>query len=301
MLLFLGNVLFVKAQTPNEVTESIAAIVTLDSFVVTAQRQGFSVEDFIDMVIADESYYQAFKNLRSLPHHAQNEITFFDKKHRKKAHYNAGSTQFHEDNCSWIEIQEEQLEGNLRKKNNSSRYYTEKLYRRVFLPLNKRCNTLSNTTNKTVPSSRIEKHIGELKTLIFNPGKRVDVPFIGKKTAIFEPQMQPYYNYDISSKKIGEKDCYVFRIAAKPDMHSHNNNATVIKYLETFFDKENFQIVGRNYHLKYAGAAFDFDIKMKVKIRANETTYFPYKVYYNGEWDIPFQKPEICEFIFRIE
>ena len=58
----------------------IAAIVTLDSFEVTASREGFNVTDFIEMVRNDRSFYEAFRNLRFVAYSAENDIQFYNRK-----------------------------------------------------------------------------------------------------------------------------------------------------------------------------------------------------------------------------
>ena len=273
-------------------TASISSVVFLDSFVVTATRQGFEVDDFIELVQEDESFYQAFRNLRFLSYDSDNEITVFDEKKQQIASYEAKTRQTAQNSCRTMETLDENIEGKYYKRKRKPRYYTSRMYERLFFTEGKVCEG-----NETEKGGMIEDRIDQLKRLIFQPGERVNVPLIGNRTAIFSPEMQPYYDYAISSKAYqGETDCYVFSAKAKPNF---KESKTVIKYLETYFDKETFQVVARKYRLKYFSAAFDFDVTMDIQLRKLGKKYVPKRLYYKGFWDIPTQKPERVEFRTR--
>ncbi|MEL6944190.1 MAG: hypothetical protein AAFO82_16135, partial [Bacteroidota bacterium] len=193
--------------------------------------------------------------------------------------------------CRKTEILKEEVQGNYFKKNRKLRYYTASLFDRLFFAHEEICE--SNTQEVEMPKG-MEKHIQELKKLIFQPGEEADVPFIGKKTAIFEERMMPYYTYTIESKKYaGNIDCYVFSAKVKPEFKS---DKTIIKSLETYFDKENFQVISRNYQLQYNGAAFDFDVKMHIRLNKLGKTYVPTFLSYDGFWKVATQKPETAKF-----
>ncbi len=286
-------------QSPN-VTKDISAIVFLDSFVVTATKRGFNVEDFIDIVQKDESFYQAFHNLRFQPHKAENQVEIFNRKHAIKAANYHTIEQFIDGNCRTMQYLKEEIKGKFykKKKIRKHKYYTARMHEQIFLTKGKICGNPNNSSITQHNLSGIEKHINELKKLIFQPGKEVDVPFIGGKTAIFEEKMIKHYDFYISSKTFGEdKECYVFRAVVKPET---STNKTIIKYLETYFDKEDFQVVARNYHLKY-DSLFDFDIRMKVSLTQYEGKYLPEKVSYQGNWKIPTQTRERVQFLIDFE
>ena len=58
----------------------IVKSVMLDSVMVSAVSAGFSVEDFVDYVKSDTSFYQGFKNLRYYSHQYTSELEIFDVK-----------------------------------------------------------------------------------------------------------------------------------------------------------------------------------------------------------------------------
>ena len=281
-------------------SKDISAIVFLDSFVVTASKRGFDIADFIDIVQKDKSFLQAFHNLRFLEYTSTNDIQLFNREGKEKAHYYNKVQQHISNNCRAMNFLEEEVSGNFfkKKKQRTHRYYTARMHDQVFLTHGRVCETPSKPSISNENLSGIEKHINELKKLIFQPGRKVDVPFIGKKTAIFDENMLKYYDFYISSKNYRDKwDCYVFKAVAKP---IYSSSKTIIKYMETFFDKKNFQVVGRNYHLKY-DSVVDFDVKMKVELSKAGEKYIPIFIEYNGQWKIPMKKREIAAFAINFE
>ncbi|NJL74843.1 MAG: hypothetical protein HC892_07215 [Saprospiraceae bacterium] len=271
--------------------EPIMSVIHLDSFVVTATRQGFDVKDFIELVQKDESFYQSFRNLRFLSYQSDNDIQFYDKSNQKIATYKSVIVQKTEGFCRTMDILSEDFSGNYFKKKRELRYYTAELYDRLFFTHGEVCE--SSLLQATAPKG-MDKHIEQLKKLIFQPGEKVEVPIVGGKTAIFEPSMMPYYDYSISSKKYQNQiDCYVFSVKVKPEAKA---SKTIIKSLETYFDKINFQVIARDYQLVYQGTAFDFNVTMNIKLRKLGKDYVPEYVHYKGYWDIPTQKPEIADF-----
>ena len=280
--------------------EDISAIVFLDSFVVTASKQGFDVADFIDIVQQDESFFLAFHNLRLQEYHSDNQLQFFDKKRKIKAAYTNRIHQKMDKRCRTMDILEEMIDGNFfkNKKKRSHRYYTARMHHSLFFTNGTICETSDGPQISEQKLSGIEKHINELKKLIFQPGRKVDVPLIGGKTAIFKKEMLNYYDFSIKSIDYNNhKDCFVFTAIAKPEKRQ---GKTIIKYLETFFDKETFQVLGRNYHLKYSGVV-SFDVKMKVVLQQLDGKYLPAYIRYDGAWKIPLQKREVAEFEITVE
>ncbi|MEM8526895.1 MAG: hypothetical protein AAGG68_19800 [Bacteroidota bacterium] len=289
--ILLLTLICVLSQTKAQEYDPIVNVIHLDSFVVTATRSGFEVADFVEMVQEDESFYQAFRNLRFLSYQSDNEINIYHKKGKQLAKYEAKIQQNEAKGCRKTKILEEEVSGNYFKKKRRLRYYTADLFDRLFFAHKEICEF--ETEEVELPKG-MEKHIQELKKLIFQTGEEADVPFIGKKTAIFEEDMIPYYTYSIESKQYaGNIDCYVFSAKAKPEFKA---DKTVIKSLETYFDKENFQVVARNYQLKYEGFAFDFDVTMNIRLRKLGKTYVPTFLSYDGSWKVATQKPEIAKF-----
>ncbi|MEN0006855.1 MAG: hypothetical protein AAF798_22065 [Bacteroidota bacterium] len=272
----------------------IAAIVTLDSFVVTAQRKGFSIKDFVGLVQTDQSFYQAFRNLRFVNYRATNNVQFFNKKGHSVALHQSTTQQHSDGTCRSMETLARHIGGHYMKKDGDLRYYTAKMFEKVFFTQDTICDDPTDTTIDSEQNLKgIQKHYKALKRLIFQPGEKVSVPFIGKKMAIFSPDMMEYYDYSIHSVVSEQgRDCYVFRLEVKPAFKDRKKKKTVVKFMETYFDKENFQVIARNYHLTYRGAFFSFDVRMEIDLSYIQGKYLPSRIQYDGWWDIPFKRQE---------
>jgi len=282
-----------------EISKDIAAIVFLDSFVVTASQQGFVVEDFIDIIQEDESFFQAFHNLRLQEHQASNSLQFFDRKRRQRASYDNLIHQQVVDKCRTMEVLEETIEGDFftRKSARKHNYYTARMHESVFFTEGEICEKRTTPIISSENLSGIQKHINELKKLVFQPGKAVEVPLIGGKTAIFEKDMLPYYQFYIQQDTFTHaRPCYTFIVSATPNKRS---SKTIIKYLKTWFDQETFQVLGRHYHLQYSGVV-GFDVKMRATIQQVGDDYIPATIEYEGTWKVPLQKRETGAFKVEI-
>jgi len=265
--------------------------IELDSLVVSASRSGFNVEDFVEMVRTDESFHEAFHNIRTLSYSSVNNIKMYDRKLREKATYYSTIQQTSDGKCRTMKTFNETVSGNFFKRKRKIRYYTAKMHDRLFYTHGKVCES---KRKKGANPKKMDKHVNELKKIIFSPGKKADVPMIGKKTAIFDEKMIQHYDMSISSKKYNTGiDCYVFTAKVKPNV---KEGKTVIKFLETFFDKSTFQVIARNYHLRYTGSLFDFDVKMDIQLTKLGNKYLPQLIQYDGNWDVPTKKRETSKF-----
>ena len=280
---------------PQNVNEHIAAVVYLDSFVVTATRKGFDVDDFIHMVRSDKSFYRAFRNLRFLTYDSDNSIEMFDKKANPKASYFSTLHQQSDGRCRSMTTKKEVVRGKFYKKEKEYRFFTAKLIDRLFFTHGTVCESRKGGALKGNPKG-LERQIRELKKLMFQPGEKADVLFIGDKTALFDKKMMPYYDFSITSKLYQDSiACYVFTAKVKPEFEHKKADKTVIKYLQTYFDKINFQVIAREYRLKNNTLLFDFDVTMKIKLTRFGKQYVPEFIEYDGGWDLAFKKPEISK------
>lgn len=293
---FISNAISGQSDTINQ---HISAFIYLDSLTVVAKRQGFDVEDFIKLVREDESFYEAFRNLRFVSYYSDNDIKMYDKKRREKASYQSKVNQIAEGNCRTMSFMNESVEGNFFKRKKKHRYYTAKMFDQLFFTHKKICESRKEAA-PTGNEKGMEKHIIELKKLIFKPGEKANVPLIGDKTAIFEEKMLQYYDFSIASKRYeNSHDCYVFTAKIKDEFQIKKEGKTVIKFLETYFEKGTFQVIARNYKLAYKTAVYDFDVEMKVKLKQLKNQYLPELIEYDGNWDVPARKPEISKFSIK--
>ena len=287
----------------DSVFSGFSGYVYLDSVVVSASRNGFDVADFIKMVKNDNTFYRAFKNLRFAEYDFSNKLSFFDKKKRKKAGYTSLNHQFFKDDCRWMEVKHIDENKNFIKSNNKYRYYTAKLYDRLFYTHGKICNqdTSRLLDLRENNLSGMEKYVVELKKMIFSPGRKANVPFIGSKMEIFSKKMSKYYNFSITQEYYGNTPCYVFTAYLKPGLSVSQADNTVVKFLKTFFARKSLQIIRREYHLKYKTPAYNFDVKMAIVLQKIQDKYFPSHIKYNGTWHVLFKKRETCKFETEIK
>jgi hypothetical protein len=279
----------------------IAAVVTLDSIVVAAQKKGFDVEEFIRMVQRDRSFYAAFHRLRKTSYRATNQMTFFSKKNVEKAAYKSTTLQKVENQCLSMQVLDETASGDFYDRKHNYHYYTAKLYDRVFFTHGRVCATDQVNEDSIAineDARGLEKYYQELKKLIFLPGEKAAVPIIGGKTEIFSAKLRPYYDYQIAVKNFAEKGpvCYVFTAKVKPEYLQNKEGQTVIKFIETYFERKTLQVMGRKYDLEYQGVLFSFKVSMDIALVKSNGKYLPQKVGYSGRWDVPFRKEEFGRF-----
>jgi len=274
-----------------QLTDSIASRIVLDTEVVVAAKKGFDVKRFIEIVQADTVFEQAFHRLRSVPYSSSNEFHFFSRKGKEKATYQSELTQQEVDTCVEMTILSEKATGNYYKRKGKHRYYTAKMFERLFYKKGKHC---PKPKSAAAPDhSRMEKYVQQLKKLIYNPGKEVDIPLIGHKTAIFDKKMIKHYDFKIQSRHYkDDTPCYVFTAIAKPN----RPNKTVIKYLEMWLDKAELGIISKKYHLKTNTLVFNFDIKMDVDLIETPKGIVPSRIDYDGAWKAPSKRKEIVKF-----
>lgn len=287
-----------SAQEINRFNPDTIKTIQLDS-VVNIQAQKFGVETFINAIITDESFYQAFRNMKRYNFIAENRIYTYDKKnriegriYRKIKHNNEGP-----DKLVYLAKQDT---GKVYKKNGKYQLYTIEMFDYIFM------NAYKTDFVKEGPMTAggkggvtNESYKDKLKTLIFAPGRPIKgLPFVGSKTQIFTANMRQYYDYAYhSGTYLDSIPVYRFKVTVKKDLTEGTKDGLMIKELTTIFDKRNFEILGRYVDMKYSNMLFDFDVQMNI-----ETSYFgeeklPVKITYQGNWDYPFKKEERASFL----
>ena len=293
--LTLGALIF--CSFPVFAQEDIAKLVTMDEFVVSAGLEDFDVEDFVDQVINDTTFYQAFLNLKYYPHKVNSEIQVFKTDESEKGKmYREAVQRRNLDNESWIEIQFEKTNGKIKKRNGEWKYLTAEMYDDVFFPEGKQkvSNEMTEREQELVGGSKLEKHKAQLKKMLFNPGQEIDnVPFIGDKLAIFDAEMVPYYDYAIFTYDWNDS---IPTIAFSQYVKKGMEDDVVIRDMTSYFHKDTREVIAREYRLAYNTIFFDFDISIKVENQVVEGEIVPKRIDYDGAWDIPFKKPEIIKF-----
>lgn len=280
--------------------QDVERIIQLDSVMVQAVKGGFNISDFIELVKNDSSFYMSFQNLHYYPFKFTTNLVAQNKKHKEKGTLYRKAVHQVQANKEWTEITEEKTTGLIYKKNKSFNYYTAELLDYTFF--SKDTGNISNKVSGNNKQGKKTKQSNEnyerLKVMMFNPGTEVEgVPLVGKKMAIFDPEMSQYYDYFINADVYQDSiKCYKFICRAKGNDTNRADNHTVIKELISWFDRRTFNVVKRKYHLSYSSVVFDFDVSIEVNLVDKNGILVPVYNSYDGYWDIPFRKPEVIKF-----
>jgi hypothetical protein len=261
---------------------------------VNIKSHHLNAQDFIDAVVADTSFYQAFRNMKRFSFTAENRIYTYDKKnkvdgkiYRKLVHSDVNGKH----NMQYVAKKDS---GNLYKKDGKYQLYTVEMFDYIF----ENAYNSDFTKGDGIPSAggKNESYKDKLKTLIFQPGRKVKgIPFISSKTEIFSPDMRQYYYYEFArGTYLDSIPVYRFKVIKKP---STADGDVMIKELTTIFDMRTFKILGRYVDMKYSNFLVSFDIQMNIELNRFHGELLPTKVSYQGNWDIPFHKTERASFL----
>lgn len=279
--------------------EDIKKAVQLPEFVISAD-DSFNPEDFMDHVLNDSSFYQAFINLKYIPHEFDSDLVVRNKGEKEKGKLYREARQELTGQKRVVTIDHQETNGKVLKKNGQHKYLTAEMYDEVFFPdISESVGpSISKFEQLEQKGSKLDKFKSQLKKMMFNPGREIlSVPFIGDKMDIFSEDMVEYYDYSVYSAYGPDSVyCYVFQVDAKGEFRS---NKTVIKKMLSYFDKESLQVLSREYRLVNSTVLFQFDIWMKVENRLSQGKLLPRRIQYDGNWDIPFKSPEIIQFDIR--
>ena len=267
--------------------------ITLSEVVI---RSNINAAAFIDKVKNDTSFYKAFRNLRVLNFTALNDIRMLDKRGNAKATLYSRTQQKAWNGCRTTTTLEEKAEGDIYDKNHHFNYYTAELYAGLLFAFDTVCgetNIVGDPEIRIKNSSGTEKHKEQLKMLFFNPGKKIPgIPFLGSKMAIFDVEMAPYYDFSIDLVDYKGQNCYVFMVQKKKDLTASQLDDIVIDEMTTWFNHDNFEILGRTYVLSYNAGVYDFNVQMEVELAKIGEWLVPTLIRYNGDWKLIFKNRE---------
>ena len=122
---------------------------------------------------------------------------------------------------------------------------------------------------------------------------------ISRKLAVFDIEMQKYYNYIISDTTYKGRDCYSFTVIVKNNLKKREQEKALIRKIISFFDKENFNVIYREYKFVYNHWLIDLDMDVVVNMDYVNGVNIPTEIFYKGFWNVMFFKPERAEFILR--
>lgn len=275
--------------------------ITLDSVVISAVKQGLSIDDLIKVMQYDSTLYIAFNNLHFTNYQYLHDLSVLDKREKTEAYKKESVRQIYKDKCRQQSIESVEMKGDFQNRKGHDKYYTVELFDNTLYNEHSVCGEKRKTNwNNEVYGSKLEGHLGAVKRVIFNPGTPVDLPFIGKKFAIFEPEMQSFYNYSIDRKMVTGEECFVFSVIEKPE-YSDTRKEIIVRKLITAFRRSDFQIIQRDYHMEYQGALVKLDIAMDMKLTAIDNRFYPEQIKYDGFFKVPTKKAERVQFTTDFE
>jgi hypothetical protein len=275
-------------------------VIFLDDVVISEENNGFSVEDFVEYVKNDTTFYMGFKHLRYYSHTYESELTIFNKKGKTIGRLKKWGKHHSNGEKAWIVNDTIIDNGKIFKRNGDYKFYTPEAFDEVFFPSDTIDVSLKISDNKNKDDSQ---NMRDAKTVGFSIGTDDGVEQskggLSKKLAIFDIQMQQYYDYIIGETTYNDKECYTFTIRAKEGLSSRDKKKALIRKIVSFFDKENFKVIYREYKFVYSNWFLDLDMDITVNMDYVNGKHIPTDIYYKGFWNVIFFKPERAEFILK--
>jgi hypothetical protein len=300
-ILFLVCFLFLVSaatygQAINRYNPDTILTVVLDKDVIKTARAGLYVDDFINQIVNDTSFYEAFKEMKKYAFVAENTVLTYSNDNKVKGKVYRKIRHQNDKKGHKMILLANETSGELYKRNGNYQLYTVEMFDYIFTNAYNSDFSPPSTVANAGKVGKNEGYKDKLKTLIFSPGKPIKgIPFIASKTQIFDNDMRKNYNYSFAY--LDSIPVYRFKVLMKPDISDWTKNGIMIKELTTIFDKRNFQILGRYIDMKMDNFAFSFNVQINIEMNYFGETLLPTKISYQGNWDIPFKKEERASFL----
>ena len=271
-------------------------VILLDDVVISVENNGFTVEDFVGYVKNDTTFYMGFKHLRYYTHNYESELNIFNKKGKIIGTLKKQGTHHSNGEKAWIVNDTVYDEGKIFKRNGKYKYYTPEAFDEVFFPKDTIAVSLKMSEEKNESDSQNMRDAKTVGFSIGTDGVEQSKGGVSKKLAIFDITMQQYYDYTISDTIYNGKNCYVFSVTVKEELKERAKEKALIRKLVSYFDKENFNVIYREYKFVYSHWLIDLDMDVVVHMDYVNGKHIPTDIHYKGFWDVLFFKPERAEF-----
>ena len=279
--------------------DTLMPVIFLDDVIISEENNGFSVEDFVEYVKNDTTFYMGFKHLRYYAHDYESELNIFNKKGKNIGILKKWGRHHTDSNKAWIVSDSIYSSGKIFKRNGKYKYYTPEAFDEVFFPKDTIDVSLRISKAKNENDSQ---NMRDAKTVGFSVGSDDTEQKKGgmsKRLAVFDINMQEYYDYIISDTTYKDRECYVFTIRVKDNLKEKDMKKALIRNLVSFFDKKNFNVIYREYKFVYKHVLINLDMDVIVHMNYVNGKHVPTDIYYNGFWNVVFFKPERAQFILR--
>ena len=293
-IFFLFISFFTKAQ------DTLMPVVFLDDVVISEENNGFSVDDFIGYVKNDTTFYLGFKHLRYYEHKYKSELIVYNKKNVKIGTLNRIGTHYSDNKKAFTLDDSIYFDGKIYKKNGEYKLYTPEAFDDVFFPYDTIDVSLQISKKKNPNESQ---NMRDAKTIGFSIGTdnvEQSKGGIRKKLAIFDVDMQKYYNYTISDTNYNNIPCYVFSVNVKNDIDENQKQKALIRKVVSYFDKSNFNVIYREYKFVYNNWFIKLDMHVLVNLDYVNNIHVPTFIFYKGYWKVLFFKSERTDFKLRL-
>ncbi|MBJ10063.1 MAG: hypothetical protein CMP66_01205 [Flavobacteriales bacterium] len=274
--------------------------VMLDSVMITAVKDGFSVEEFIHYVKTDTTFYQGFKNLRYYNHDYHSDLKVLKKSGEVLGSLFRSGKYVITNEQLIVHIDSTFDDGRIFNRKGEYRHYTPKFFDKIFFPEDTIGVTKFARNGEKGIEDENKQNEEDAKTIVFSIGSGdVDAGNSKnkKKLAVFDIDMQQYYDYLISQEIFQDSiDCYSFTVRMKEGLEKKDEEQVLIRELVSYFDKKTFNVMYRKYIMSYRYWFIDLDVSVEVYMDYADTELVPSYIHYNGFWDIPFAKPEHADF-----
>jgi len=274
-------------------------VIMLDDVLISVENNGFTVEDFVGYVKKDTTFYMGFKHLRYYTHNYESELNIFNKKgkvigtlRKEGIHYSNGEK-------AWLVNDTIFNEGKILKRNGEYKYYTPEAFDEVFFPKDTIDVSLTMSEEKNEKDSQNMRDAKTIGFSIGTDGVEQTKGGLSKKLAVFDISMQQYYDYTISDTIYKGKECYVFVVKIKKEIKAKDREKALIRKIASYFDKENFNVIYREYKFVYKHFLIDLDMDVFVHMDYVNRKHVPTEIYYKGFWNVLFFKAERAEFMLK--
>lgn len=272
----------------------------LDSVMITAVKDGFSVDEFIHYVKTDTTFYQGFKNLRYYNHDFHSELKVLKGNGDVVGFlYREGEYSI-SNNLLTVSVDSSYNDGKIYNRKGKYRYYTPEFFDEIFFPKDSISVTKNARSGKKEIKDENEQNEEDAKTIVFSIGSgnvEAGNSKKKKKLAVFDIDMQQYYDYLISQEIFQDSiECYSFTVRMKEGLEKKDEEQVLIRELVSYFDKKTFNVMYRKYVMTYRYWLIDLDVTIEVFMDYELDILIPSYIHYDGYWDIPFSKPEYAEF-----
>ena len=280
--------------------DTLLKVIQLDDVIISEDNNGFTVEDFIHYVKNDTTFYKGFKHLRYYQHKYSSSLNIYNKKNKKIVVLNKKGTHFSDGESAFVVDDSLYVEGKIFKRNGSHKYYTTEAFDEVFFPYDSINVSLEINNNKNKEESQ---NVRDAKTIGFSIGTdNVEQSKGGakKKLAIFDIDMQKYYDYIISDTVYNDIPCYVFTVKVKENLENKQIEKALIRKVLSYFDKENFNVIYREYKFVYDNWFINLNMDVIVHLDYVGGIHVPTKILYDGFWKVLFFKKERADFNLKL-